>query len=285
MRRSTPAPGSEGADPVIRSPANPTLRFVRSLQRRRTRRQERAFVVEGPRAIADALATGARPTVLLLREDATFDLAPTPSQDAPAPLRRVAPALFDGLADTVTPQGVLAVFPFPDVAQTTPGAPLFLVLDRLRDPGNVGTLLRTAAGAGVTTVYLTPESVDPYNPKTVRAAMGAHFRLPIRDLAATETERLVDTCPLRVVADASSTLPYDALDWTQPALLVVGSEADGPSDDTRRLATKFASIPLAAGVESLNAAVAGSIILFEAARQRRRGARRGAKPPADGRAG
>ena len=285
MPRPISTSGTDGADSVIRSPVSPTLRFVRSLQRRKTRWQERAFLVEGPRAVADALATGARPTLVLLREDAAFDLAPTPSHDAHAPLRRVAPALFDALADTVTPQGVLAVFPFPDVPQTKPGAPLFLVLDRLRDPGNVGTLLRTAAGAGVTAVYLTPQSVDPYNPKTVRAAMGAHFRLPIRDLAAIETERLVDTCPLRVVADASSTLPYDALDWTQPALLVVGSEADGPSDDTRRLATNVASIPLAAGVESLNAAVAGSIILFEAARQRRRGPHRGAKPPANGRAG
>ncbi len=275
MRRP-PAPANPGE--VIRSAANPTLKFVRSLGQRKMREAERAFVVEGQRAVADALGTGATPTVLVLREGVEVHLPVLDASSAGLPRRVVAEALFDGLADTVTPQGVLAVFPYPVIVPPATASPLYLVLDRLRDPGNLGTLLRAAAGAGVTAVYLSAGSVDPFNPKVVRAGMGAHFRVPIRSLAAEAIEELVAVCPLRVVAEAGGSLPYDALDWTQPAALVVGSEATGVGEEARSLGTKQATIPLAPGVESLNAAVAGAVILFEAARQRRRGPGRGAKP-------
>jgi len=279
--KPTSAEAAPDDQPVIRSLTNSTIKYVRSLQRRRTRWQERAFVVEGPRGVADAFAAGANPTLLVVREGTTFDLPENPDRSRRAPRRLVvAGPLFDVLADTVSPQGVLAVFPFPDVPATPASAPLHLVLDRLRDPGNVGTLLRTAAGAGVTAVHLSPESVDPFNPKTVRAAMGAHFRLPIRPLADEDIDNLRETCPLRVVADAAGSLPYDALDWTQPAVLILGSEAHGASNTTRHFATQTVGIPLASGVESLNAAVAGAVILFEAARQRRRGHQGGARAPA-----
>ena len=263
-----PSPAPDG---VIRSPGNQTLAFVRSLGRRETRAAERAFVVEGRRAVADALAAGAAPRILLLREG---DEAAFPDADAiPAARRRVvAPRLFDALADTVTPQGVLAVFPFPEPdPPTPPGAPpLALVLDRIRDPGNLGTLLRAAAGAGVAAVYLAG-AVDPFNPKVVRAGMGAHFRVPLRPLDAAATADLTATFPLRVAAAAAAAAAYDAVDWRQPAALIVGSEAEGVGPEVAALATTAAAIPLAPGVESLNAAVAGAVILFEAARQRRVG--------------
>ena len=92
------------------------------------------------------------------------------------------PRLFDKLSEVQAPQGVLAVFSWPDIPVPDSATPLVLVLDRLRDPGNLGTLLRSAAGAGVSAVYLTAESVDPWNPKVVRAGMGAHFRLPLAPL-------------------------------------------------------------------------------------------------------
>lgn len=118
-------------------------------------------------------------------------------------------------------------------------------------------------------MFVTPESVDPYNAKTVRAGMGAHFRIPIRPFGLAEASLLRRSCALRVVADAGAATPYDRLDWGQPAALIIGSEASGPSQDLRDLATDTAAVPLAANTESLNAAVAGAILLFEAQRQRR----------------
>lgn len=258
------------SDAVIQSPANQTLVLVRSLQRRAARATERAFVVEGRRAVDDALETGARPRLLLVREGDEH-LVPRDATLAETRVRAVAPRLFNGLTDTVSPQGVLAIFPIPDVPAKTSGpfGALALVLDHVRDPGNMGTLLRAAAGAGVDAVYVTPASVDPFNPKAVRAGMGAHFRIPLGPLDDATTSALARNFSLRVVATASGETPYDRLDWRQPALLVVGSESDGVSADLARLGTVTAHVPLAAGVESLNAAVAGAVFLFEAARQRR----------------
>lgn len=254
----------------ITSASNPAIAFVRSLGHRERRAAERAFVVEGVRAVRDALATGATPHLVLLREAAPGDRLPDLTFPAGVPVRVVERRLFDRLSEVQAPQGILAVFPMPALAlETNDSAPLVLVLDRLRDPGNLGTLLRAAAGAGVQAVYLTPETVDPWNPKVVRAGMGAHFRAPILPLDRDAMGELAARLSLRVVARADASLPYDAVDWTAPAALIVGSEAEGVSPEMDAWSSEAVTIPLAAGVESLNAAVAGAVILFEAARQRR----------------
>lgn len=261
----TPADRADHA--VITSASNPTIAFVRSLSRRDIRAAERAFIVEGVRAVQDALQAGATPRLVLLRQDTPAEVF---GEGAPFPVRRVEPRLFDRLSDVQAPQGVLAVFPLPDLTSDWPeAAPLVLVLDRLRDPGNLGTLLRSAAGAGVSAVYLTAESVDPWNAKVVRAGMGAHFRVPLRQFDVAAADELRALLPLRVQARADAAVAYDSLPWAQPAALVIGGEADGVSPALAAWSNQAVAIPLAAGVESLNAAVAGSILLFEAARQRR----------------
>ena len=254
---------------VITSAANPAITLVRSLARRDHRAAERAFVVEGRRAVHDALQTGAIPRLLLVRQD-----EPESWRDLPLPAgaqaRVVERQLFDRLSDVQTPQGILAVFPFPSLTPALDDpAPLALVIDRLRDPGNLGTLLRSAAGAGVNAVYLSPETVDPWNPKVVRAGMGAHFRLPLITLDVGTLDELGQRLPRRVVASAAAARPYDASDWTGAAALVIGGEAEGVGPELEAWGTEQVAIPLDHGVESLNAAVAGAIILFEAARQRR----------------
>jgi TrmH family RNA methyltransferase len=254
----------------ITSAANPTIAFVRSLGRRDRRAAEGAFVVEGVRAVRDGLESGAMPRLVLLRQgdEALADRLALQDQ---VPVRHVERRLFDRLSDVQTPQGILAVFPFPMLQPATDDAPpLVLILDRLRDPGNLGTLLRAAAGAGVSAVYLSPETVDPWNPKVVRAGMGAHFRVPI---AALDDDTMADMhtrLPRRVVASAEADRPYDAIDWTGPTALVIGGEAEGVGAELRAWSTEEVGIPLAHDVESLNAAVAGAVILFEAARQRMR---------------
>jgi TrmH family RNA methyltransferase len=262
--RSSP-PSTE----VITSAANPAIVLVRSLARRDRRAAEGAFVVEGFRAVHDALETGAVPRLLLVRQgepESWRELAPWAGVRARVVERR----LFDRLSDVQTPQGILAVFPFPNLTPDPDDpAPLVLVLDRLRDPGNLGTLLRSAAGAGVNAVYLSPETVDPWNPKVVRAGMGAHFRIPLIPLDAGTLDELRERLPRRVVASAAVTRSYDAANWAGAAALIIGGETEGIGPELAAWATDEVGIPLARGVESLNAAVAGAVILFEAARQRR----------------
>jgi TrmH family RNA methyltransferase len=253
----------------ITSTANPAVSLVRALGRRDHRAAERAFVVEGVRAVRDALEIGAIPRLLLLREG--DELA---ARELPLPAgvsaRLVVPRVFDRLSDVQTPQGVLAVFPFPSLQPIEHDpSPLVLVLDRLRDPGNLGALLRAAVGAGVSAVYLSPETVDPWNPKVVRAGMGAHFRLPLLPLDAPAMADLRARLPHRAIATAAASLPYDSVDWTGPSALVIGGEATGVGPELTTWGSEEIAIPLADGLESLNAAVAGAVILFEAARQRR----------------
>ncbi|HLU08834.1 MAG TPA: RNA methyltransferase, partial [Oceanobacillus sp.] len=142
------------------------------------------------------------------------------------------------------------------------------ILDNLRDPGNMGTILRTAAAAGVEVVLLSPGSVDAYNPKVLRGGMGAHFRIPV--LEASWTRIAVYCRDLTVyLADMQGDVTYDAADWQQAWALIIGSEAHGESEEASALARQRVYIPMVSETESLNAAVAAGIILFEAARQRR----------------
>ncbi len=176
------------------------------------------------------------------------------------------PRVVAAAADTVTPQGLVAVASWPDLP---PRPGLTLILDAIQDPGNVGTLLRSAAAAGVGQIVCIRGTADVYSPKVVRAAMGAHFSLPLQvdrqwaDLAGMPT---AGTAVYAAVAQAP--LPYYAVDWCRPAALIIGNEAQGISDAGLALATTLITIPMEGLVESLNAAIAGSVILFEALRQR-----------------
>ena len=230
---------------------------------------ERAFVVEGVRAVDDALETGAIASMILIREGEEHLL---PGQ---VPSRRIlAPDIFAGLTDTQHPQGILGVFPFPNVEPRRSGPDLYLLADRIGDPGNFGTLLRSAAAAGASAVVTLPETVDPYNPKVVRAGMGAHFRVPLWDYTDLATAERIHEVQVRVLADLGDHPVYDEFDWVRNVALIVTSETAGPSDLAMSLATDRVTIPMDNAIESLNAGIAGSVILFEAARQRRNQAKR-----------
>lgn len=266
---------------VVTSLDNPSVKFARSLHDRRARQRERAFLVEGPRTIADAVGAGIAPTLLLLdaqrAHDPHWQEVAERARQRGARVLLVTERVLRHVCDTVTPQGMVAVFPIPRSDRPAPGQEpaLFLVLDGLQDPGNVGTLLRSALGAGAHAVYLTPGTADPFSPKVVRAAAGSHFRLPILRLDDTHWDEELDRCSQRLAAVPSGGVPYDQVDWTRPSTLMVGSEARGLLDHVRARATGAVTIPLHGGLESLNAAVAGSVLLFEAARQRREARRSG----------
>ncbi len=191
--------------------------------------------------------------------------------DAPTMLT-VSASVMRSLADTATPQGAMAVASLPDVplSQVNPDTGFVLVLDGVRDPGNVGTLIRAAAAAGCDAVVTIAGSADAFAPKVVRAAMGAHFRLPvIADAGWEAVGSALAPLPSVYGADGGASLRYDAVDWRQGCVVVVGHEDHGLSDEARRWTKGAVCIPMERGVESLNAATAGAILLFEVVRQRR----------------
>lgn len=258
---------------VISSRHHPLVKFARSLRERRVRERERVFLVEGPKTIADAVQAGYRPSHLFYvptRLDPFEQKVVARAQAVGTRIIAVTERVLHEIAETMTPQAVVAVFPIPSIPFRLPTAePLFaLIVDRLQDPGNLGTLLRSALGAGVHAVLLTPGTVDPFNPKVVRAAAGAHFHLPIATLDPVAIQREFPGLEI-VVARPQALRTYDERDWTRASAVVIGSEAHGISAELARLAADEVRIPVRGGVESLNAGVAGSIILFEAARQRR----------------
>jgi RNA methyltransferase, TrmH family len=260
---------------VITSTSNPHVKHLRSLATDpQERRRERCFVLEGVRLVATALDADANLEPLLFAPE---QLEVSEAGRALLDTLRVkrigfeaSPRVVAAASDTQTPQGVVAASAWPELAPRRPG--LVLLLDAVQDPGNMGTLLRSAEAVGAAEVWCMPGCADVYGPKVVRAAMGTHFFLPLR-VGATWDD--VDLMALGVdhiyAADADGTMPYYAADWRQPSALIIGNEAHGIGAAGLAVATKRIAIPMAGRAESLNAAVAGSVVLFEALRQRTRG--------------
>ncbi len=229
------------------------------------------MVAEGLRLVGELLRSGQPLTWLFFAPELLFPegqslLEAFAARDVS--IWEVTPEVLAALSDTETPQGIVAVLPIPHVPDPG-GSGLTLLLDGMRDPGNVGTILRAAWAAGVRRVLLPPGNVDPTNPKVVRAGMGAHFYLPLLRPSREEVAVLVAGDEVWL-AEAAGGIPYDRVAWEGAVTLIVGGEAEGAGPWARSLAgEQRVYIPMAPGVESLNAAMATSILLFEAARQRR----------------
>jgi TrmH family RNA methyltransferase len=236
--------------------------------RPKERQEANAFAAEGVRLVEEALEKGWPFRFVLYGEGlsgrggALIEKLKTKNVDC----EPVAGPLLQALSDTGTPQGILAVLessPLPVPEQLS----FVLILDQIRDPGNLGTLLRSAAAAGAQAVCLPPETADAFAPKVVRAGMGAHFRLPIRSLTWDGIRSL--TSGLHVfLAEMEAALPCWQADFRSPLALIVGGEAEGASQEARVLASTFVKIPMPGGSESLNAAIAGAVLMFEVVRQR-----------------
>ncbi len=266
----------------IKSNQNERIKLVRALQSRsKARRQEGKVVLEGVRLLSDALNIGVRPDFVLYQmEHATLarpayrlfrDLA-----ELGVPLLTVTESVMKHASDVETPPGILAVVPRPELP--VPESPsLVLVLDQMNAPGNLGSALRTAAAAGVDLVVLTPNTVDPFNPKAMRGGMGAHFRVPI--IERNWADLALDYGHLYTyLAAADGEMPYYTVDWLRPSMVIIGGEAHGATDNAFAIAGTTIAIPMSGNTESLNASVSAGVILYEVKRQRILSAQEGAKP-------
>ncbi len=270
--------------------ANPRVRKARDLLTNKGRKLHGLFLMEGLHLLEALLDAGITPVevfyqpALLERTTQGAALFRRLLSTSTLPIERLVEVnerVMEALGETEAPQGVVSVLPLAAFTpQQTRGRrsqakrPALLILDALADPGNMGTILRTALAADVEAVLLTPNCVDCFSPKVVRSAAGAHVALPIAvNQSWDDIEYQVQAhCQGRVfLAEAGHTPRYFEQDFRSPFALIIGNEAHGPSQQARALETAgLLSIPLANNVESLNAAMAAGIILYEAVRQRYR---------------
>jgi len=261
---------------------SPRLKAARRLTKRAFRQRERAFLAEGPQAVAEAFRCGAKVSDLFVtapargrHQDLVAEMA-----DAGVPVHLVSGEVMDELAQTVTPQGLLAVCGFVDVplaeitgSGSTPG--LVALLANVRDPGNAGTVLRTADAAGAHAVVFADASVDPYNGKCVRASAGSLFHLPV--VAGARLEDAVGAlreAGLRIVAAdgrAGRSLDDPGMQarLAQPTAWMFGNEAWGLPPELVALADEPVAVPIYGRAESLNLAAAAAVCLYASANARR----------------
>jgi len=255
---------------MISSSQNSKIKLIRALAgRSKERREAGAFLAEGVRLVEDALAAN-WPFRFVLFSDALSERGSQlrkKIEERGIEIEEAESSLLQSLSETETSQGIIAVLndspiPIPDSLN------FIIIPDSIRDPGNLGTLLRSADAAGVQAVFLPPETTDAFAPKVVRSGMGAHFRLPIHSMTWDEIEQIGKLAGLKVfLADMDGQSCWET-DFRQPLALIVGGEAEGASESARKIANTFVNIPMAGKTESLNAAVAGSVLMFEVARQR-----------------
>ena len=253
---------------VITSSQNSTIKLVRALLgRAKERREAGAFIVEGVRLVEEAVNSnwGLRFALYDSSLNARGSSLVEHLLSRGIDVEEVSEPLMKSLSDTETPQGILAVLELTQLP--IPDSPNFILIpDQIRDPGNLGTLLRTGAAAGVQAVFLPPETTDAFAPKVVRSGMGAHFRLQIQSMRWEKIRREIKGLQV-YLADMDGKSCWE-IDLREPLALIIGSEAEGASEEARELATQKISIPMSGGIESLNAAVAGSVLMFEVVRQR-----------------
>lgn len=261
---------------TITSRDNPLLKRIRSVRNGEV--EDRIFI-EGMRLTEEAILSGIEFEAAVFSEEvAAKPIAAELIKKLEGVSPRVEPVserLMKSVAYTTTPQGLASIARRPDTdrnkfEKAQSGTPLLVVLHRITNPGNVGAILRTAEAAGVTGIIATANTTDPFGPKSLRGAMGSAFRLPI--WMGAEYAEAIEWCHNREIwtacADVRSQHVYADFDWRLASALVLGHETGGFTADEVNMTRAAFSIPMHGAVESLNVAVAGGIILYEAARQR-----------------
>ena len=273
---------------MISSKENPLIKTVAALQRKKGRLKHGLFIAEGPHLIEEALASPFARRIkglILVGEDQagpgddggshfTVGVLAQTAKARGIPLYYVTKRLFRELAETENPQGILGLLELPPAAAAPPGREslakgfLGLLLNEIQDPGNLGTILRTAWGAGIKNLFVTPGTVDPYSGKAVRSSQGGIFNLTIHRTPLTQVLAWARENGVTIVSgDPRGAKVYYDYDFTMPTLILLGNEGKGPQPEAATAGVPV-QIPLPWGAESLNVATAAGILIFEAGRQR-----------------
>lgn len=261
---------------MITSTSNAKVkRLVNLKKKRKLRDTEKVFLVEGIRMFREAPKD--KIAEIYVTEsflDKQGKLIQEKSKRSGAPVEILSDTVFEYASDTKTPQGILCVVRQMNytIHEVVGGErPLLLVLDNLQDPGNLGTIVRTAEGAGVTGILMSKDCVDIYNPKTIRSTMGSIYRMPFS--YEEDLLKAIDDLKKKGIhtyaAHLEGACVYDEEDYREGSAFFVGNEGNGLRDEIARSAERYIKIPMCGQVESLNAAIAASVLMFEAARQRR----------------
>lgn len=261
---------------MITSMSNPRVKQVLQWQTKaKDRRRDKVFIAEGPKMFEEA------PEELIkevyVSEGLGFSGA-CGGKLARVGYEEVSEEVFRKMSDTQTPQGILAVLRQPsyDLQEILRNGRdgeqplLFVVLENLQDPGNLGTILRTAEGAGVTAVIMSSNTVDLFNPKVIRSTMGSVYRVPFlyeQNLLDT-LETLQEHGVRSYAAHLQGKTYYDSFDFREPTAFLIGNEGNGLTEELAQAATAYLKIPMEGKLESLNASVAAALLMYEAHRQR-----------------
>ena len=270
---------------MITSTSSSQVKHIVNLQKKsKLRKEEKQFVVEGIKMVSEA------PTDRLVKVyiSETFkadneEFLKKMNYEALGKdiLEAVSDNVFIRMSDTQTPQGIMAVVKMSEITiedlfgrdmhiNSNTIQPLLLILENLQDPGNLGTIIRMAEGAGVTGVIMSCNTVDIYNPKTIRSTMGSLYRVPV--IYVDDICEAVEECKQKGIrvyaAHLKGTDNYNVKDYTQPTAFMIGNEGNGLTDKLTDKADELVRIPMQGKVESLNAAIACTILTYEAVRQR-----------------
>jgi len=269
----------------ISSESNDLIKKVKSLKLKKYRELRKIFFVEGARIVKEALMSSAEIKEIIISEKASEneDIAETicMANKLGCDIYTVSETVFKSISETTNPQGILATIKMADydleemiIAKSIDVCKCdkyFVILDEIKDPGNMGTIIRTADAAGFNGVIVSKGCVDVYNSKVLRSTMGSIFHIPInlsQDLSYALKE--IKSKNIRVyAAHTKGNINYYEADMTQSTAIVIGNEAFGISDKTMELADELISIPIAGRAESLNASVAAGILMYEPLRQKK----------------
>lgn len=265
---------------VITSAQNERLRDLQRLEKRAFRDQKQLTVVEGAREVSRCLDAGfvprqafvSPPLITTPEARAAYARLIELDRERRTHLFEIPPELYAKVAVREASGGILLVVPYlqrtlDDLPRTTPA--LYIVIEGVEKPGNLGAILRTADAAGVTAAIVTAGATDIHNPNVLRASLGAFFTVPLCESPPAETIAFLKRAGARIIVGTpDATTLYTATDMTTPVALVLGSEADGVSDVFRAAADDLVTIPMRGVVDSLNLATSAALLLYEAVRQR-----------------
>lgn len=249
---------------MITSRKNENIKKVLQLKKRNIRHREKLILLEGDRLVLDALQHGLKLETVFVSEN--YDT----SKILDIPYVTVSTEVFSEMSETLTPQGIIAVAKEPDpvelISVLKKRVPILFFLDRIQDPGNLGAIIRSADAFGIPALILNRGTVDPYNSKVIRATMGSLFRTPL--IFAEDGKRALMTCRMHgytvIGTVVSGGMELNKVDFSKPKVIIIGNEANGVENSLLSLCDERMTICMKGNAESLNAAVATSVIMYVA---------------------